>query len=105
MLSFADLEALGPVVAGTKPLLVSTHRANDSSNILGVAKDYNLQLILSGVFEAWLVADQIASAGAPLIIEPINNLPSSYESLGARIANAKLLTDASINMLITGMGR
>ena len=103
MLSHADLEALGPVVKGTKPLLVKTHRASDISNILQLAADYNLTLILSGATEAWMVADQIASAGVSVIIDPINNLPISYESLGARIDNAQLLAEAGVNMLFTGM--
>ena len=103
VLSYADLEALGPVVAGTKPLLVTTHRASDISNILGLAADYNLTLILSGATEAWMVAEQIASAGVPVIIDPINNLPISYDSLGARIDSAKLLAEAGVSMLFTGM--
>ena len=103
VLSYADLAALEPVVNGTKPLLVRTNRASDISTILNLAKEFQLQLILSSVLEGWIVADEIASAEVPVIIDPIHNLPNSYESLGARLDNAKLLADAGVMLLFTGM--
>ncbi len=103
VLSYADLAALEPVVNGTKPLLVRTNRASDISIILELAKNFQLQLILSSALEGWMVADEIANAQVPVIIDPIHNLPNSYESLGARLDNAKLLADAGVKLLFTGM--
>ena len=103
VLSYADLAALEPVVNGTKPLLVRTNRASDISIILDLAKNFQLQLILSSALEGWMVADEIAKAQVPVIIDPIHNLPNSYESLGARLDNAKLLADAGVKLLFTGM--
>jgi imidazolonepropionase-like amidohydrolase len=103
VLSYADLAALEPVVNGTKPLLVQTNRASDISIILDLAKNFQLQLILSSALEGWMVADEIARAQVPVIIDPIHNLPNSYESLGARLDNAKLLADAGVKLLFTGM--
>lgn len=103
VLSYADLAALEPVVNGTKPLLVRTNRASDISIILELAKNFQLQLILSSALEGWMVADEIAKAQVPVIIDPIHNLPNSYESLGARLDNAKLLADAGVKLLFTGM--
>ena len=103
VLSYADLAALEPVVNGTKPLLVRTNRASDISIILELAKNFQLQLILSSALEGWMVADEIARAQVPVIIDPIHNLPNSYESLGARLDNAKLLADAGVKLLFTGM--
>ena len=103
VLSYADLATLEPVVNGTKPLLVRTNRASDISVILELAKNFQLQLILSSALEGWMVADEIAKAQVPVIIDPIHNLPNSYESLGARLDNAKLLADAGVKLLFTGM--
>lgn len=103
VLSYADLAALEPVVNGTKPLLVRTNRASDISVILELAKNFQLQLILSSALEGWMVADEIANAQVPVIVDPIHNLPNSYESLGARLDNAKLLADAGVKLLFTGM--
>ena len=103
VLSYADLAALEPVVNGTKPLLVRTNRASDISVVLELANNFQLQLILSSALEGWMVADEIAKAQVPVIIDPIHNLPNSYESLGARLDNAKLLADADVKLLFTGM--
>ena len=103
VLSYADLAALEPVVNGTKPLLVRTNRASDISVVLELANNFQLQLILSSALEGWMVADEIAKAQVPVIIDPIHNLPNSYESLGARLDNAKLLADAGVKLLFTGM--
>jgi len=103
VLSYADLAALEPVVNGSKPLLVHTNRASDITTILKLATDFQLQLILSSVLEGWMVADEIASAQIPVIMDPIHNLPNSYESLGARLDNAKLLSEAGVTLLFTGM--
>ena len=103
VLSYADLAALEPVVNGTKPLLVRTNRASDINVVLELANNFQLQLILSSALEGWMVADEIAKAQVPVIIDPIHNLPNSYESLGARLDNAKLLADAGVKLLFTGM--
>lgn len=103
-LSRHDLEALVPVVQRRLPLLVYVDRASDIERVLKFAKDYKLTLILAGVSEGWRVADKIAAANVPVIFDPINNLPSSYETLGARLDNAKLLNDAGVTMMFTGMG-
>jgi len=103
-LSRQDLESLIPVVQGRLPLLVNVERAADIERVLIFAKRHKLSLILAGVSEGWLVADKIAEAQVPVIFDPINNLPSSYETLGARLDNAKLMDIAGVTLLFTGMG-
>ena len=102
-LSYSDLSALGSVVRGAKPLLVRVSRASDISRVLLLAEDYQLKLILADAQEAWKVADSIAAANVPVIMDPIHNLPVSYETLASRLDNAKLLNDAGVMLLFTGM--
>lgn len=103
-LSRHDLEALVPVVQRRQPLLVRVERASDIERVLMFAKNQKITLILSGVSEGWRVADKIAEAEVPVIFDPINNLPSSYETLGSRLDNARLLHDAGVKLMFTGMG-
>ncbi|RBP51353.1 amidohydrolase family protein [Arenicella xantha] len=103
-LSRHDLEALIPVIERRMPLLVHIERASDIERVLAFAAKQKITLILSGVSEGWRVADKIAAAGVPVIFDPINNLPSSYETLGARLDNAKILNDAGVTLMFTGMG-
>ena len=91
------------MVNGTETLLIRTHRASDISTILRLTEEFNLRLSLSGVVEGWMVAEQIAAANVPVIIDPIKNLPSIFERLGARLDNAKLLSYAGVTLVFTGM--
>lgn len=103
-LSLADLKSLVPVVQGKKHLIVEVNRADDILRVIQLAKRYKLKVILNGVAEGWRVADDIAKANIPVILDPINNLPIAYEQLGARLDNAALMEGAGVTMMFTGMG-
>jgi imidazolonepropionase-like amidohydrolase len=96
-----DLEALQPVLARQIPLVVEAHRASDILAALRIAGDYDVRLILAGVTEGWMVADEIARAGVPVIIRVLENLPASFERLGARFDNAALLSEAGVRVVLT----
>jgi imidazolonepropionase-like amidohydrolase len=104
-LSLADLSALEPVITGDKPLIVTVHRASDISAVLALGKAYQLKLILSGATEGWRVADAIAAAAIPVIANVADNLPDSYEKLGARLDNVARLDRAGVTVLLMGMNR
>ncbi|MFQ3244927.1 MAG: imidazolonepropionase-like amidohydrolase [Arenicella sp.] len=103
-LSRHDLDALVEVVQRRQPLLVRVERSADIERVLEFAREQKIALILSGASEGWRVADRIAEAKVPVIFDPINNLPSSYETLGSRLDNARLLHDAGVKLMFTGMG-
>jgi imidazolonepropionase-like amidohydrolase len=96
-----DLEALQPVLNRDVPLVVEAHRASDIRTALRIAQEYNLRLILSGGTEAWMVADDLARARVPVVVQVLQNLPDSFERLGARYDNAALLARAGVPIVIT----
>jgi imidazolonepropionase-like amidohydrolase len=95
-LSRLDLEALQPVVRGEMTLVLGVNRASDIEAVLRLAKEEKLRIMLAGASEAWIVADQIAAAKVPVLISPIENLPGSFESLGATLENAARLNRAGV---------
>jgi imidazolonepropionase-like amidohydrolase len=97
-LSRLDLEALGPVVKGQLPLVLSADRASDIEAALRLAKELKLKLILADVAEGWMVARQIAEAKVPVLVSPLTNLPGSFESLGATLENAARLHKAGVTV-------
>jgi imidazolonepropionase-like amidohydrolase len=97
-LSRLDLEALGPVVRGELALVVTAHRASDIVAALRLAKEFRLRLILAGAAEGWEVAREIAAADVAVLVEPLDNLPSSFERLGATLANAARLQAAGVRV-------
>ena len=101
-LSRADLEALIPVADGSMPLIVSVHRASDIQQVLRLAREEGIKLILDGAEEGWLVAGEIAAAGVPVLLNPISNLPSDFEMRAARMENAAALNAAGVVIAIKG---
>jgi len=95
-----DLDALGPVLDGEIPLIVTANRAADIEAVLRMADDYGLDLVVSGAAEAWLVADRLAAAGVPVIVKPLTNSPAGFDRLGARFDNAALLHQAGVEVVI-----
>ncbi len=94
--SRADLEALQDIIEGRVPVLASADRASDIRALLGLADDYRLRLIIAGGAEAWLLADELAAAGAGVILSAVNNLPGSFETLGARLDTGARLEAAGV---------
>jgi imidazolonepropionase-like amidohydrolase len=96
VLSRLDLEALQPVIRGELPLVLTVNRASDIQTILRIAKEEKLKIILAGANEAWQVAEEIAAAKVPVLINPMENLPGSFESTGATLENAARLHKAGV---------
>jgi imidazolonepropionase-like amidohydrolase len=95
-LSREDLEALIPVVEGREPLMVSVHRAADIRQVLGLAREQKLKLILEGAEEGWRVAPEIAAARVPVLLDGAADLPASFDMIGATLENAARLNAAGV---------
>ena len=95
----ADLEALLPVLHGQLPLIAVANRKSDIATALRLAREFKLKLILAGGQEGWEVAADIAAAGVPVLIEPLDNIPS-YDALGVRYENAALLAKAGVKVVL-----
>jgi imidazolonepropionase-like amidohydrolase len=103
-LSKADLEALIPVVQGRMPIIAQVQRASDILAVLKLAREENLKLILSGADEGWRVAGEIAKAGVPVLLNPLNDRPESMEKIGATMENAGRLVAAGVTIAIEADG-
>lgn len=101
-LSRADLEALIPVAEGRMPLIVTVNRAADIQQVLRLAREEGIKIILDGAAEGWLVAGEIAAANVPVLLHPITNLPSNFEMRAARMQNAAALNAAGVVIAIKG---
>lgn len=99
-LSRLDLEALQPVLRREVPLIVSVNRAADILNTLQFARQENVRIILSGAEEGWMVAGEIASAGVPVILNSMNNIPG-FDNLGATLENAARLSEAGVTVMLS----
>ena len=97
--SAADLEALQPVLRGEIPLIAEANRRSDIETALRIAREFRLRLIIAGGAEAWQIADQIAAANVPVMVQAMDNIPT-YDGLGIRYENAALLAKAGVKVVL-----
>jgi imidazolonepropionase-like amidohydrolase len=99
--SIVDLEALQGVIAGDTPLLVAIDRASDIEALVKLTRAHDLKAIILGGSEAWMVADELATAGIGVILSTTSNLPGSFDSINARRGAASILEAAGVKIAIT----
>lgn len=93
-----DLEALAPVVRGDLPLVVQVQRAADILAVLRLTESFpRLRLILAGATEAWRVAEELAAADVPVLVDPLQNIPG-MENPGVTLENATRLHAAGVRV-------
>jgi len=95
-----DLVALKKVINKEIPLVVRANRASDILSLIKLAERRDINLIINGAEEGWRVSRQLAEAEIPVILQPIDNIPNSFNELGSRLDNASLLHESGVKILI-----
>jgi imidazolonepropionase-like amidohydrolase len=97
MLPRMDAKALVPILSGEQKLFIEVERASDIRTVLALREEFpKLDMVLLGVSEGWLVADEIAAAGVPVIADPLDDLPASFEQLAATQSNVGRMVKAGV---------
>lgn len=104
-LTRVDAQAFGPAVRGQQLMLISAHRASDLRLVVDLKyENPNLDIAIVGADEGWLVADELAAANIPVIVDPFSNLPASFSQLGATSRNAERLIAAGVPTAFAHLG-
>lgn len=64
------MEVLVQVLDGEIPAFIQVHRSHDILTALRLADEFGFDLVLEGASEAYLVTDEIAEAGVPVVLHP-----------------------------------
>lgn len=98
------LEAMREAVNGEVPVAL---QVSDSKDIIKALEwieemeEHGIRFILTGVDEGWLVADEIAEAGVPVITGPVLSIPGQdYFNYEAAYQNASRMRDAGVQVAI-----
>jgi imidazolonepropionase-like amidohydrolase len=101
LLKIEDARALQAVLRGEQRLLVHVEGANDMLRLLELKRDYpTIKMVFVGASEGWRVADRLAAAGVPVIASALNDLPATFEMLGATQSNIGRMKDAGVKVAI-----
>lgn len=98
-----DAKALVPVVSGEQKLYVHVERAADIRAALKLREEFpDLDLVIFGATEGWMVADELAAAGVPVITPGLDDLPASFERLAATQSNVGRMHAAGVKVALGG---
>jgi hypothetical protein len=81
----------------------SVNRATDIRQVLAFAQKQGGRPVIVGGAQAWQVAGQLAQAKVPVILDPLVDLPYSFDQIGATLDNAARLHKAGVRIAFTNL--
>jgi imidazolonepropionase-like amidohydrolase len=82
-------------------IVFDVDRASDIRQVIAFAKREKLHLVIKGATEAWRVAPELAAAQVPVLLNPLDDLPESFDAVGATLENAARLQHAGVKIAFT----
>ncbi len=79
--SRANIEALSSLFTKKMPLVIRANRLSDIKAAAAIHKDFGIRVAIEGGAESWKMADTLAKANIPVIIDPAHNLPNSFDAI------------------------
>jgi hypothetical protein len=104
LLTPAGRAALAKFLDGRGRVMVDIDRAADIVQLLRWSRRHGVRVAIEGGAEAWKVAPALAEANVPVFVDPLANLPGSFDSIGASLENAARLHAAGVAIGFTQSG-
>ena len=95
-------EVLGRYLAGGR-VAFRVGRAADIRQVLAFARRQGMRPVIVGGAQAWQVAGELAQANAPVVLDPLVDLPGSFDMIGATLENAARLHKAGVRVAFTNL--
>lgn len=97
LLHAAGREVLNRYLMGGR-IVFQVDRASDIREVVSFAERNGIKPVILGGDEAWLVANDLAKANVPVILDPLNDLPIDFDRLAATLENAARLQRAGVRI-------
>lgn len=98
LLTPAGRQTLLEFIKGAGPFVFEVDRAADIRQVITFVQREKLRAVIQSGAEAWRVAPELASAKIPVILDPLDNLPGSFDMIGATLENAARLHRAGVKV-------
>jgi hypothetical protein len=98
LLTPAGRQTLAVYASGKGRIVFKANRAADIRQVIRLAQKEKLAVAIRGGAEAWRVAAELAAAKIPVILDPLDDLPESFDSVGATLENAARLERAGVTI-------
>lgn len=101
LLTPSGRQTLLEFLKGAGPFVFHVDRAVDIRRTIEFAREEKIRAVIRGGTEAWRVAPELAAAGIPVIVDPLDNLPGTFDQIGATFQNAIRLRAAGVPVMIS----
>jgi imidazolonepropionase-like amidohydrolase len=98
LLTPAGRQTLQEYLSGAGPVVFDVDRASDIRQVIALAKREKLHVVIKGGTEAWRVGPELAAAHIPVLLDPLVDLPASFDRVGATLENAARLNRAGVKI-------
>jgi hypothetical protein len=101
LLTPSGRQVLLEFLRGAGPFVFDVDRAVDIRRVIEFAREEKIRAIVRGGAEAWRVAGELAAANIPVILDPLENLPYTFDGIGATLENAARLRAAGVTIVVS----
>ncbi len=98
------LAALVPYARGEKPVVLAANGRGEILTAIKIANELEINAIISGGADAWMIAVELANAKVPVLISGTHRTPGSNEPYDAPYANPARLLEAGVTFAISSSG-
>jgi len=102
LLTPAGRETLARYLNGGR-IVFDVDRATDIRQVMAFAQKHGARPVVAGGAQAWQVAGQLAQAKVPVVLDPLVDLPDSFDQIGATLENAARLHKAGVRVAFTNL--
>lgn len=92
-------KVINSILSG-KPLVLDADRDTDLLLLIDLKERFKLKLVINGAGDAISVAEQLAKAEIPVIINPLSAMPNNFDSLHSSLENAGKLAKAGVKVIL-----
>ena len=78
-------------------------RATDIRQVVAYMQKQGARPVVIGGAQAWRVAGRLAQARVPVVLDPLVDLPDSFDQIGATLENAARLHEAGVLIAFTNL--
>ncbi len=90
--------ALDKLFAGDLSLFVEVERKADILHAIALKDRFGIDIVIGYGAEAWMVADELAEAGIPVVLDPTRALPEDFDTLANTGKAAARLHEAGVKI-------
>jgi hypothetical protein len=95
-------EVLARYLSGGR-VAFAVDRSADIRQVLAFAQKQGARAVVIGGAQAWRVAGLLAQAQVPVVLDPLVDLPDSFDRIGATLENAARLHKAGVRIAFTNL--